>query len=125
MKAAQSNLFSQSVCWCQNVVDGVQLRVYMQPNAKTTEAAGEFNGALKIRLNAPNHAVHLETGHSSRYKQIRVTAAAWMRRLCAPHCREAHRLSILWMQHWPKDRVQQRCPIQTGFILFLRIFLPF
>ncbi|WP_238984985.1 DUF167 domain-containing protein [Candidatus Glomeribacter gigasporarum] len=53
MKAAQSNLFSQSVCWCQNVVDGVQLRVYMQPNAKTTEAAGEFNGALKIRLNAP------------------------------------------------------------------------
>ncbi|CCD30172.1 conserved hypothetical protein [Candidatus Glomeribacter gigasporarum BEG34] len=77
------------------MVDGVQLRVYVQPNAKTTEAAGEFNGTLKIRLNAPplegkankalrawlaerlsvpHHAVHLETGHSSRYKQIRVTA---------------------------------------------------
>jgi len=66
----------------------------VQPNAKVTEAAGEFNGALKIRLNAspvegkankvlcawlaerlgvPNHAVHLETGHTHRYKQIRIT----------------------------------------------------
>src|SRR5260363_370263 len=44
----------KSLDWVvRKAVYGVQLRVYMQPNAKTTEAAGEFNGALKIRLNAP------------------------------------------------------------------------
>jgi uncharacterized protein len=68
----------------------------VQPNAKVTEVAGEFNGALKIRLHAPpvdgkanqalcawlaedlhvsNHAVYLEASHTSRYKQIRIAAA--------------------------------------------------
>src|SRR5260363_293581 len=49
----QPGLFSPSTCWCQGLADGVQLCVYVQPNAKATETMGEFNGALKVRLNAP------------------------------------------------------------------------
>ncbi|WP_042688524.1 DUF167 domain-containing protein [Candidatus Glomeribacter gigasporarum] len=92
----QPGLFSPSTCWCQGLADGVQLCVYVQPNAKATETMGEFNGALKVRLNAPpvdgkanqalcawlaerlgvpRHAVYLEAGHNRRYKKIRITAA--------------------------------------------------
>src|SRR5260364_170495 len=86
----QPGLFSPSTCWCQG------LAVCVQPNAKATETMGEFNGALKVRLNAPpvdgkanqalcawlaerlgvpRHAVYLEAGHNRRYKKIRITAA--------------------------------------------------
>ncbi len=95
MKTAQQVLFPPSARWCQDGANGVQLHLYVQPNTKVTEVAGEFNGALKIRLNAPpvdgkanqalcawlaeclnvpNHAVQLKAGHTSRYKQIRITA---------------------------------------------------
>ena len=33
--------------------NGFELKIYVQTGAKKTEVAGEFNGRLKIRLNAP------------------------------------------------------------------------
>ena len=39
--------------WCKPCAGGCLLAVHVQPNAKTTAAAGEHDGALKIRLAAP------------------------------------------------------------------------
>ena len=39
--------------WCNANAEGVILDLYVQPNAKVTEAIGEHDGALKIRLHAP------------------------------------------------------------------------
>jgi uncharacterized protein (TIGR00251 family) len=39
--------------WRRTAKEGAVLRVHAQPGAKKTECVGEFNGALKIRLNAP------------------------------------------------------------------------
>lgn len=33
--------------------DGVEISIYVQPGAKTTEVSGEHDGALKLRINAP------------------------------------------------------------------------
>lgn len=33
--------------------EGVQISLYIQPNASKTEIIGEYNGALKIKIKAP------------------------------------------------------------------------
>ena len=39
--------------WLRDTADGVEISVYVQPGAKTTEVSGEHDGALKLRINAP------------------------------------------------------------------------
>ncbi len=39
--------------WCRANAAGILLDIYVQPNAKVTEAIGEHDGALKVRLHAP------------------------------------------------------------------------
>jgi len=79
--------------WCNANAEGVILDLYVQPNAKVTEAIGEHDGALKIRLHAPpvdgraNEAlliwlagrlsltrrqIILKSGQSSRRKRIQL-----------------------------------------------------
>jgi len=79
--------------WCCANALGVLLDLYVQPNAKVTQASGEHDGALKVRLHAPpidgraNEAllawvadrlgltrrqVTLKSGHSSRRKRVQV-----------------------------------------------------
>jgi len=79
--------------WCNANAEGVILDLYVQPNAKVTEATGEHDGALKIRLHAPpvdgraNEAllvwlagrlsltrrqIILKSGQSSRRKRIQL-----------------------------------------------------
>jgi len=79
--------------WCHANAEGVVLDLYVQPNAKVTEATGEHDGALKIRLHAPpvdgraNEAllvwlagrlsltrrqIILKSGQSSRRKRIQL-----------------------------------------------------
>ncbi|MGI4813767.1 MAG: DUF167 domain-containing protein [Janthinobacterium lividum] len=42
------------VDWCRKTAKGVELWVYVQPNARAaTAASGEFDGVLKVRLQAP------------------------------------------------------------------------
>src|SRR5260364_215349 len=103
----QPGLFSPSTCWCQGLADGVQLCVYVQPNAKATETMGEFNGALKVRLNAPpvdgRRIRHCAPGWLNAWvypvtrciwkpaitadiRKVALPQRAWMRRLCASHC---------------------------------------
>jgi uncharacterized protein len=83
------------------------LRVHLVPNAKADSVAGEYGGAVKIKLRAPavegkantalicflaeqlelpRHAVVLERGHRSRDKVIRINGLAEEEvrsRLCA------------------------------------------
>ena len=79
--------------WCHANAEGVVLDIYVQPNAKVTEAIGEHDGALKVRLHAPpidgraNEAlmawvaaklglarrqIVLKSGQSSRRKRIQI-----------------------------------------------------
>jgi uncharacterized protein len=81
--------------WCRATAAGLLLEVHVQPNARKTEAAGEYDGALKIRLQAPpvdgraNEAliawiartlalprqqVVLKSGQTSRRKSLQLTA---------------------------------------------------
>ena len=81
--------------WCHANAEGVVLDLYVQPNARVTEAVGEHDGALKIRLHAPpidgraNEAllagvatrlslarrqIVLKSGQSSRRKRIQILA---------------------------------------------------
>jgi uncharacterized protein (TIGR00251 family) len=81
--------------WCHANAEGVMLELYVQPNAKLTEAVGEHDGALKIRLHAPpidgraNEAllawlaarlglarkqIILKSGQSSRRKRVQLVA---------------------------------------------------
>lgn len=78
--------------------NGFELKVYVQPGAKKTEIAGEFNGRLKIRLNAPpidgkaNEAliefiseifsiskskIKIRRGQKSREKDLVISDTAW------------------------------------------------
>ena len=83
------------------------LRVHVVPNAKADSVAGEYGGAIKIKLRAPavegkanaalisfiaerlelpRHAIVLERGRKSRDKVIRINGLAEeevRRRLCA------------------------------------------
>jgi hypothetical protein len=73
------------------------LRVHVVPNAKTDSLAGEYGGAVKIKLRAPavegkanaalicflaerlelpRHAIVLERGHKSRDKVVRINGLA-------------------------------------------------
>ena len=79
--------------WCHANAEGVVLDLYVQPTAKVTEAMGEHDGALKVRLHAPpvdgraNEAlllwlaqrlnmtrrqIVLKSGQSSRRKRIQL-----------------------------------------------------
>lgn len=79
--------------WCSQQGDGLRIAVHVQPNASRSEVAGEVDGALKIRLNAPpvdgkandalerfvaerlgvaRRAVSVSHGHSSRQKLLEV-----------------------------------------------------
>lgn len=79
--------------WCRQQGDGLRIAVHVQPNASRSEVAGEVDGALKIRLNAPpvdgkandalerfvaerlgvaRRAVSVSHGHSSRQKLLEV-----------------------------------------------------
>jgi uncharacterized protein len=81
--------------WCRANGAGLLLEVHVQPNARKTEAAGEYDGALKVRLQAPpidgraNEALLawlartlalprqqlvLKSGQASRRKHIQLTA---------------------------------------------------
>lgn len=42
-----------SPVWLRETADGVEITLYVQPGAKKTEVAGEFDGALKLRILAP------------------------------------------------------------------------
>ena len=85
------------------------LRVHVVPNAKADRVAGEYGGAVKIKLRAPavegkantalirflagqldlpRHAIVLERGHRSHDKVIRINRLAEeevRRRLCVEH----------------------------------------
>lgn len=39
--------------WLRVTAAGVEITLYVQPGAKKTELAGEHDGALKLRVNAP------------------------------------------------------------------------
>lgn len=39
--------------WLKATADGVEITLYVQPGAKKSEVAGERDGALKLRINAP------------------------------------------------------------------------
>ncbi len=39
--------------WCRSIPAGIRLAVQVMPNARKTEVLGVFDGALKIRLQAP------------------------------------------------------------------------
>ena len=39
--------------WLKATADGVEITLYVQPGAKKSEVAGEHDGALKLRINAP------------------------------------------------------------------------
>jgi len=39
--------------WLRDTADGVEISIYVQPGAKSTEVSGEHDGALKLRINAP------------------------------------------------------------------------
>lgn len=39
--------------WLRETANGVEITLYVQPGAKKTEVAGEFDGALKLRILAP------------------------------------------------------------------------
>ena len=79
--------------WCSLHGDGLRIAVQVQPNASRSEIAGELEGALKIRLNAPpvdgkanealerfiaeklglaRRAVSVSHGHTSRQKLLEV-----------------------------------------------------
>lgn len=78
--------------------NGFEIRIYVQPGAKKTQITGEFNGRLKIRLNAPpidgkaNDAlidfisetfgisksnIKIVRGLKSREKDIFITGTSW------------------------------------------------
>ncbi len=78
--------------------NGFEIKIYVQPGAKKTQITGEFNGRLKIRLNAPpvdgkaNDAlidfmselfsisksnIKIMRGLKSREKDILVTGTRW------------------------------------------------
>ena len=80
--------------WLHDTADGVEISVYVQPGAKTTEVSGEHDGALKLRINAPpvdgkanaaviaflaercavsKSKVTLISGDTNRRKRLRVT----------------------------------------------------
>ncbi len=79
--------------WCSLHADGLRIAVHVQPNASRSEIAGEVEGALKRRLNAPpvdgkanealerfiaeklglaRRAVSVSHGHTSRQKLLEV-----------------------------------------------------
>ena len=79
----------------QTTADSWRLQVWVQPGAKKSELAGEYQGCLKLRLSAPavdnkaNKAlvkyvaslvglkatqVQLESGHTSRKKTLSLTS---------------------------------------------------
>ena len=81
--------------WCIRHGDSLRIAVHVQPNASRSEVAGEMEGALKIRLNAPpvggkanealerfiadrlgvaRRAVTVSHGHTSRQKLLEVQA---------------------------------------------------
>jgi len=81
--------------WCSRHADKLRIAVHVQPNASRSEVAGEVEGALKIRLNAPpvdgkanevlerfiaeklgvaRRAVSVSHGHTSRQKLLEVKA---------------------------------------------------
>ena len=39
--------------WLREVEEGVEIAIYVQPGARTTEVSGEHDGALKLRIHAP------------------------------------------------------------------------
>ncbi|MCZ2135781.1 MAG: DUF167 family protein [Burkholderiales bacterium] len=39
--------------WLKTTADGIEIALYVQPGAKKSEFAGEHDGALKLRINAP------------------------------------------------------------------------
>ncbi|WP_240674189.1 DUF167 domain-containing protein [Crenobacter cavernae] len=54
MRANESNeLHSPMKPWYRGAADHVELALYVQPGAKKTEWAGEYDGSLKLRLAAP------------------------------------------------------------------------
>lgn len=82
--------------WLTSTPDGVRLRIRAQPRASRTEIAGEYGGALKIRLAAPpvdgganrelvrflakavgvpTSAVTVVSGESSRNKVVEIEGA--------------------------------------------------
>ncbi len=79
--------------WCRANAAGILLEIHVQPNAKKTESAGEYDGALKVRLHAPpvdgrandallgwiavtlglpRQQVVLKSGQTSRRKRIQI-----------------------------------------------------
>ncbi len=81
--------------WCSQHGEGLRIAVHVQPNASRSEVAGEVDGALKVRLNAPpvdgkanealerfiaarlgvaRKAVTVSHGHTSRQKLLEVKA---------------------------------------------------
>jgi hypothetical protein len=84
------------VDWLSSTPDVVRLRIRAQPRASRTETAGEYGGALKIRLAAPpvdgganrelvrflakalgvpKSAVTVVSGESSRNKVVEIEGA--------------------------------------------------
>ena len=81
--------------WLKATAEGVEIALYVQPGAKKTELAGEHDGALKLRVNAPpvegkanatviafiaercdvaKNRVALVAGELSRHKRVRIAA---------------------------------------------------
>ncbi|MBL8311470.1 MAG: YggU family protein [Burkholderiales bacterium] len=84
---------AQAPAWLRAVDGGAEITLYVQPGARKTEVAGEHDGALKLRINAPpvegkanaaviafiaercgvaKHRVALLSGELSRHKRLRV-----------------------------------------------------
>lgn len=93
--------------WLRPGTAGVEIVLYVQPGAKKSEFAGEHDGALKLRINAPpvegkanvavlafiaarlgvaRSALTLVSGEMSRHKRVHVAAMAptTVRRLLWP-----------------------------------------
>lgn len=83
--------------WLRDTADGVEISIYVQPGAKSTEVSGEHDGALKLRINAPpvdgkanaaviaflaeccgvsKSKVTLLSGDTNRRKRLRITGVS-------------------------------------------------
>lgn len=83
--------------WLRDTADGVEISIYVQPGAKSTEVSGEHDGALKLRINAPpvdgkanaaviaflaeccgvsRSKVTLLSGDTNRRKRLRITGVS-------------------------------------------------